>query len=120
MLLVASSINVKLKRAVSNKERQMRLDGKVAIVTGGGSGVGAAIARRFAEAGAQVVIVGRRVEQLQVTCDEIKAGTRVRPIAADVASREDVARLVEQASAGVGPIDILVNNAGVNIAARGL
>src|SRR5262245_16136961 len=98
----------------------MRLDGKVAIVTGGGSGVGAAIARRFAEAGAQVVIVGRRAEQLQAACDAIKAAKPVRAIAADVASREEVGRLIEKVSAEQRPIDILVNNAGVNIAARRL
>ena len=98
----------------------MGLGGKIAVVTGGGSGVGAAIARRFAEAGAQVVIVGRRLEQLQAACDEIKAAKPVRAIAADVASRDEVGRLVEQVNADVGPIDILVNNAGVNIAARRL
>ena len=98
----------------------MGLGGKIAVVTGGGSGVGAAIARRFAEAGAQVVIVGRRLEQLQAACDEIKAAKPVWAVAADVASRDEVGRLVEQVNADVGPIDILVNNAGVNIVARRL
>src|SRR5262245_56317333 len=98
----------------------MGLDGKIAVVTGGGSGVGAAITRRLVEPGARVLTVGRGAEQLQAICAEIKADTPVRAIAADVASREDVGRLVEQVGAEVGPIDVLVNNAGVNITARRL
>jgi NADP-dependent 3-hydroxy acid dehydrogenase YdfG len=98
----------------------MRLDGKVAVVTGGGSGVGAAIARRFAEAGAQVAIVGRHEAPLKQVCEATKADKPIYPVAADVADREDVGRLVEQIDARFGRIDILVNNAGVNIAARRL
>ena len=97
----------------------MSLAGKVALITGGGSGVGAAIARRFAEAGAQVVIAGRRLEQLEATRDEIGAAS-VRPAVADVADREQVAGLVQQVIDALGRIDILVNNAGVNIPARRL
>jgi NADP-dependent 3-hydroxy acid dehydrogenase YdfG len=98
----------------------MRLDEKVAVVTGGGTGAGAAIARRFAEAGAQVVIVGRREDRLKATCDEIKAATLVRYAVADVADREQVERLAGKVMAEHGQIDILVNNAGVNIVARRL
>jgi len=98
----------------------MRLDGKVAVVTGGGTGVGAAVARQFAEAGAQVAIVGRRAEPLKATSDAIAGGKLVRPIVADVASREQVKDLIDQVTNEFSRIDILVNNAGVNIVARGL
>jgi NADP-dependent 3-hydroxy acid dehydrogenase YdfG len=98
----------------------MLLEGNVALITGGGSGVGAAIARQFAAAGAQVAIVGRRAEQLRATCDAIGAGARVRPIAADVADRQQVAGIVDQTIQAFGKIDILVNNAGINIPARRL
>jgi NADP-dependent 3-hydroxy acid dehydrogenase YdfG len=98
----------------------MLLEGKVALVTGGGSGVGAAIARQFAGAGAQVVIVGRRPEQLEATRAEINAGKPVRPVVADVIDRAQVQGLVDQIIQSFGQIDILVNNAGVNIPTRRL
>jgi NADP-dependent 3-hydroxy acid dehydrogenase YdfG len=98
----------------------MLLEGKVALVTGGGSGVGAAIARQFAGAGAQVVIVGRRSEQLEASCAEITTGKPVRPAVADVGDRAQVQELVDQVVQAFGRIDILVNNAGVNIPARRL
>lgn len=98
----------------------MSLAGKVALVTGGGSGAGAAIARQFAEAGAQVVVVGRRADQLQATCAAITAGPAALPIAADVADRAQVQALADEVLQRFGTIDILVNNAGVNIVARRL
>jgi NADP-dependent 3-hydroxy acid dehydrogenase YdfG len=98
----------------------MQLAGKVALITGGGSGVGAAIAGSFAAGGARVVIVGRRAEQLQATCDALGAGDAVQPAAADVADRAQVQALVDQVLQSHGRIDILVNNAGVNIPARRL
>jgi NADP-dependent 3-hydroxy acid dehydrogenase YdfG len=98
----------------------MLLEGKVAIVTGGGTGVGAAIAGQFAGAGAQVVIVGRREEQLKAASDAIANGKPVRMAAADIINRLQVKRLVEQVTQDYGSIDILVNNAGVNIPARRL
>ena len=98
----------------------MLLEGKVALVTGGGSGVGAAIARQFVQAGAQVVVVGRRAQPLQTTCDAITGGTPVRAAVADVADRAQVAALVEQIVSEFGRLDILINNAGVNIPERRL
>jgi NADP-dependent 3-hydroxy acid dehydrogenase YdfG len=98
----------------------MLLEAKVVLVTGGGSGVGAAIARQFAQAGAQVVVVGRRAEQLQATCDAITSGKPARLAVADVADRAQVTALVEQVVGEFGRLDILVNNAGVNTPARRL
>ncbi|HEU5098300.1 MAG TPA: SDR family oxidoreductase [Roseiflexaceae bacterium] len=98
----------------------MPIEGKVVLITGGGSGVGAAIARQFAEAGAQVVVMGRRAEQLQATCESIVNGPQARPIVADVADRAQVSALVEQVVSEFGRLDILVNNAGVNTPARRL
>src|SRR5215208_3574712 len=98
----------------------MLLEGKVALVTGGGSGVGAAIARQFAQAGARVLVVGRRAEQLQATCDSITDGVPVRPAVADVADRGQVTALVEQIVGEFGRIDMLINNAGVNTPERRL
>ena len=98
----------------------MLLEGKVVLVTGGGSGVGAAIARQFAQAGAQVVVAGRRGEQLQATCAAITSGKPARPAIVDVVDREQVITLIEQIIGEFGRIDILVNNAGVNTPARRL
>ncbi|MDQ2996882.1 MAG: SDR family oxidoreductase, partial [Chloroflexota bacterium] len=98
----------------------MLLKGKVALVTGGGSGVGVAIAQQLAQAGAQVVVVGRRAEQLQATCDSITSGAPARPIVADVAERAQVRALVEQIVSEFGRLDLLINNAGVNTPERRL
>jgi NADP-dependent 3-hydroxy acid dehydrogenase YdfG len=98
----------------------MLLEGKVALVTGGGSGVGAAVAQQLAQAGAQVVVVGRRAEQLQATGDAITSGAPVRPAVADVADRAQVTALVEQIVSEFGRLDMLINNAGVNTPERRL
>ena len=83
----------------------MTLDGKAVLVTGGGSGVGAAIARSFVDAGARVTVAGRRVEPLR----EI-AGQQMTPIQADVTSESSIAELFAKA----GPQDIVVANAGAS------
>jgi NAD(P)-dependent dehydrogenase (short-subunit alcohol dehydrogenase family) len=90
------------------------LSGRVAIVTGGGSGIGAATAALLAQHGADLVIVGRRVEKLEAKAAEIRqsTGRRCAPIPADVRDPDQVARMVEQAMAEFGRLDILVNNAG--------
>jgi NAD(P)-dependent dehydrogenase (short-subunit alcohol dehydrogenase family) len=79
----------------------MRLDGKTVLVTGGGTGIGAAIVRRFAAEGATVWAMGRRREQLERVCEHVIAG--------DVAAAGDR----ERALAATGPLDVLVNNAGL-------
>jgi NAD(P)-dependent dehydrogenase (short-subunit alcohol dehydrogenase family) len=92
----------------------MLLKGKVAIVTGGGRGIGRAIARRFSSEGAAVVIAARTAEQLASTAREIdSAGGRVAWATADVSRETDAARIMETARKTFGGVDILVNNAGI-------
>jgi dehydrogenase/reductase SDR family member 4 len=88
----------------------------VALVTGGGRGIGKAIARRFAEAGAGVVIASRKLETLQATAREFAAlPGKVVPIACHVGRLAELEDLVRQTEAALGPVDILVNNSATNI-----
>ena len=90
----------------------MRLIERVAIVTGAGSGIGRAIARSFAAEGADVVLVGRRVEPLEESANMVRAlGPRALVLPADVSREGDVRELVQRAIAELGRIDVLVNNA---------
>ncbi|MBO5334515.1 MAG: SDR family oxidoreductase [Clostridia bacterium] len=91
-----------------------RLDGKVAIITGGNSGVGAATAQLFAKEGAKVVITARRVPQLEEVAAKIREeGGEVLPIPCDVSKVEDVEKMVAKVVETYGQVDVLVNNAGV-------
>ncbi|MFQ5827503.1 MAG: SDR family NAD(P)-dependent oxidoreductase [Dehalococcoidia bacterium] len=91
---------------------QFRLDGKVALVTGGSRGIGRAVALAFAEAGADVAICARKMPDLESTAAEIaKLGRRSLPIPAHMGRREDRERLVETVAGEFGRIDVLVNNA---------
>lgn len=91
-----------------------RLEGKVAIITGGNSGVGAATAKKFAAEGAKVVISARREAQLEAVANEIReAGGEVLPVVSDISKPEDAVKLVAAAVEKYGKLDILVNNAGV-------
>lgn len=85
------------------------LDGNVAVVTGGSSGIGKAIALRLAAEGSNVLITGRTQQRLDATANE---HPNIEAIAADVTVPEDVPRTVERATELWGGIDILVNNAG--------
>src|ERR1700741_2664369 len=87
------------------------LHGKVAIVTGGGRGIGKAIARRLAQAGANVVIASRKLENLESTSKEL-AGLpgKVFPLACHVGRREEIEALVRATEAQFGPVEVLVNN----------
>lgn len=89
---------------------------KVAIVTGGATGIGRAIAEGFADFGAGVSICGRRMENCQAACDQISArtGSVTLPVSCDVSKKEDVERLIQLTQRKFGRIDILVNNAGVS------
>ena len=94
-----------------------RLDGKVALVTGGARGLGLTMARALAEAGADVALAGRSRETCQEAADGIAAATgrRARAFDADVTRVADVERLASEVESALGPVDILVNNAGINI-----
>jgi 3-oxoacyl-[acyl-carrier protein] reductase len=87
---------------------------KVALVTGGSKGIGAAAALSLSEARVKVVICSRNEEELRKAAVEIESrtGVRVLAIPADVSSQADVDRLVQEIHSALGPIDILVNNAG--------
>jgi NAD(P)-dependent dehydrogenase (short-subunit alcohol dehydrogenase family) len=90
------------------------LAGKVAIITGGGYGIGKQIALAYAKLGAHLVLAARSARPLQETGAEVeKLGARVITIATDVAKEADCARMAEQALATFKRIDILVNNAGI-------
>jgi NAD(P)-dependent dehydrogenase (short-subunit alcohol dehydrogenase family) len=95
------------------------LKGRVALVTGGSKGLGAAMARALAQSGANVIISSRNADELQLALPAILDGTDSRGelIAADMADRAAVDRLAEEANAVFGHVDILVNNAGTNIVA---
>ena len=91
-----------------NSTDTSRLDGKLAIITGGGSGIGAATAKIFAEAGAVVVVTGRRLEPLQKVAAEIGG----HAIACDVSNHADVKAMFSKAHKITGRVDVLLNNAG--------
>src|SRR5437762_487782 len=92
------------------------LAGKVALVTGGGRGIGKAIARRFAEAGAAVVIASRKLDNLQSTAAEF-AGLpgKVVPVQCHVGRKEEIENLVRETERQLGPVDVLVNNSATNL-----
>ncbi|GMA57157.1 hypothetical protein GCM10025858_16600 [Alicyclobacillus sacchari] len=90
------------------------LHGKVAIVTGGGRGLGEQLAEALAEAGADLLLCSRKVEACAEVADRITAATGVKAVAmsCDIVQPDDVARVVDRAMAEFGRIDILVNNSG--------
>lgn len=89
------------------------LSGRVAIVTGGGSGLGRQMARALAEMGANVVLCARKAERCEATAAELSAlGIRALGLRCDVTVADDVKAMVERAKAELGRVDILVNNAG--------
>jgi NAD(P)-dependent dehydrogenase (short-subunit alcohol dehydrogenase family) len=95
---------------------QFRFDGQVAIVTGGGTGIGAATAKLFARQGARVVIANRRPDVGEAVVAEIKqAGGTASFIATDVADTIQVQAMVEHALDQFGSVDILFNNAGIGL-----
>ena len=93
------------------------LSGRVALVTGGSKGLGKAMARGYAEAGADVIISSRHQDELDAALAEITEGLDVRglTVVADMTDREAVSRLAETALSEMGRVDVLVNNAGSNV-----
>ncbi|HUT09428.1 MAG TPA: SDR family NAD(P)-dependent oxidoreductase [Thermoguttaceae bacterium] len=93
------------------------LSGRVALVTGGSQGLGKAMSRIFAEAGADVMICSRSEDKLKTAAAEIAVGTgvRVEYLTTDMTRRDQVKRLAETAVERLGKVDILVNNAGTNV-----
>jgi dehydrogenase/reductase SDR family member 4 len=92
------------------------LQGKVAIVTGGGRGIGKAIARALAEAGASVVIASRKMENLRAAADEMAdLPGRVVPIGCHVGRQNELEALVRATEDQLGPVDVLVNNSATNL-----
>ncbi len=98
-----------------------RLDGKVALITGGGTGIGGAIARLFAQEGAAIVITGRRKEMLDRVVSEIERGKgHARAVAGTVTDETHARSAVAQAVRTFGKLNILVNNAGIGAFGKAL
>jgi len=92
----------------------MRLRDKVALVTGGGKGIGKAISLAFASEGATVVVAARDISKLEETVQEITSkGNRAKAIQTDITDEKQVQRMVDEAVKEYGQIDILVNNSGI-------
>lgn len=97
----------------------MELRGRSAVITGGGTGIGVAIARQFAAEGVKLVIAGRRAERLEATAAELRsAGAEVHIQVCDLGSGAACKRLARAAIRALGGIDILINNAGVSAHGR--
>lgn len=91
----------------------MRLENKVAIITGGGRGIGRAFALRFAQEGAKVVVTQRTTTEIEGTVSEIKAsGGNALAVTMDIRDPEQVNKMIQRAADEFGGIDILINNAG--------
>lgn len=89
------------------------LDGKIAIVTGGGRGIGRAIAYSLADAGANVVVAARTMSEITQVASEIeKTGRKSLAVSTDVGNPQQIANLLDKTLASFGRVDILVNNAG--------
>ncbi len=92
---------------------KFRLDDQVAVITGAGRGLGAAIALAFADVGADVVIASRTQSQLEAVAERVRAGgRRAHVVAADLAHPQATAELAGQAVEAFGRLDIVVNNVG--------
>ncbi|MFO0899376.1 MAG: SDR family oxidoreductase [Pirellulales bacterium] len=96
----------------------MKLSGKTAVVTGGGTGIGKAVALALAAEGCRVAIVGRREDKLRETAAAFKGEPAILCRAADVADAAQVEQLFAWADKELGKVDILVNNAGINVRDR--
>ena len=98
----------------------MLLSGKTALITGGGTGIGASTALMFAAEGCRVAIAARRAEKLQDVALQCSAEPKILTHTVDIANRESVSQLFDWVAKELGPIDILVNSAGVNVPNRSI
>jgi len=106
-------MNAERKRSFLAK---FRLEGKIALVTGGSRGIGRSIALGLAEAGADVAIASRKLPDLEAVAQEItQLGRKALPVAANVRHLPEIDSLVKQVVGEFGRVDILVNNAGTNV-----
>ena len=97
----------------------IRLDGRVALVTGASSGLGERFARVLGESGARVALAARRVDRLEALATALRAsGVMAHAVAMDVTRLESIEAGIEEAQVALGPIDVLVNNSGVSAAKR--
>jgi NADP-dependent 3-hydroxy acid dehydrogenase YdfG len=97
-----------------------RLTNKTALITGGGSGIGLAVAQAFVREGARVALTGRDAAKLAEAAKTLDAVDRVLALPCDVSNAEQVRTLVQTVVERFGPVDILVNNAGLNLKKRGI
>ena len=94
--------------------RAFRLDGRVAVITGASSGIGAELARAFARAGARVAVIARRADRLETLVSELRAeGATALPVSLDVRDTAALPAAFDRITAELGVADILVNNAGI-------
>lgn len=101
---------------MSTLESRSSLSGKVALVTGGGRGIGKAITERFVKAGANVVIASRKMENLAATVKEFEgAPGKIHPVECHVGRADQLKALVDETAKTFGPVDLLVNNSATNI-----
>jgi uncharacterized protein YaaQ len=120
-IIVAYTPTIDMTQIIDTGKKQMamvipgindkRLDGKIAVVTGGNSGIGLATAQRFVEEGAFVFITGRRQSALDTAVEQI--GENVRGVQGDVSNLDDLDRLYDTVKQQKGRIDVLFANAGV-------
>ncbi len=104
---------------MSSRDHLFDIKGKVAVITGGATGIGFGIAEGYAEAGAHIVICSRRLERCQMAAEKLmRHGTQVLAVKCDVSSPDSVLAMVNIVIEKFGRIDVLVNNAGVTGAAK--
>jgi NAD(P)-dependent dehydrogenase (short-subunit alcohol dehydrogenase family) len=114
---MAQSENFQTEKIMNTNEIAsiFNLDDKVAVITGGSRGIGLAIARAYALAGAKIVVSSRKQQGVDEAAETLrKLGAEVLPVSTNVSSEEDRTSLIQQTMDWAGKIDILVNNAGTN------
>jgi len=104
------------RKVIQEMSASISLKGKVAIITGGGRGIGKAITKKFAEAGANIAIASRKLENLTATAEEFASlPGNILPVECHVGRNADLESLVRITEKELGPVDILVNNSATNI-----